>query len=105
MVVRLVALLALACTAVAQEKPWWVVLPQGEDAIAVRADGKATKPAGRFAMRTPSPDGYDVEILVQQNKAQVRSISRVGYGDMGVNQARIKKLQQHYSKIIDQSVQ
>ena len=53
MVVRLLALLALACTAVAQEQPWWVVLSD----IAIRADGKATRPAGRFANRTPSPDG------------------------------------------------
>ena len=64
MVVRLVALLALACAAVAQEKPWWVVMSD----IAIRTDGKATRPAGRFADRTPSPDGKHLVWAAWQGK-------------------------------------
>lgn len=61
MVVRLVALLALACAAAAQERAWWVVLPRedGNGGVLLRADGKASirDPGAVDFRRRLSPDG------------------------------------------------
>jgi uncharacterized protein (DUF1499 family) len=40
----------------------------------------------------------DVEFLVNDQRIEVRSASRVGYGDMGVNRKRIEAIRQLYTQ-------
>ncbi len=40
----------------------------------------------------------DVEFLLDGNVIQVRSVSRVGYGDMGVNRNRVEEIRRLYNE-------
>lgn len=50
--------------------------------------------------RTPTMHFHDdVELLVQEGGVvQVRSISRFGYGDRGVNRARVERIREAFAK-------
>ncbi len=44
------------------------------------------------------PDDLEILKITQENKIQIRSASRIGFGDFGVNRARVNYL---YNKLIE----